>query len=244
MICKNCGKELPEGGLFCPECGTKQENAVESGTPAPEVEVTEIPATDAPVSEPVAAPAETGEGVPDAAQGEPLQVPTDSATQAEGAQQSAPKKKINIITVIVCIIAFIIAFNFFSPDSDSPNNSNSNKSDQLTDSGIADCAVIVFEGINYFGIMEEAFDLEYTDFEYETDGYNRYVVTVYYEYKDKNNKNYKDELVVFFTYQPETEQVRYGKNNFTVPDVMVGGKTEAVEYAKEKMVGWGTEPTD
>lgn len=234
MICKNCGKELPEGGLFCPECGAKQESEVKSETPAPETETTEIPAADAPVSEPVEAPADAGS---------PIEAPAANTPQGEGAN-SAPKKKINIVTVIVCIIAFIVAFNFFGPDSNSPSDSNSNsdKSEQLTDSEIADCAVMVFEEINYFGIMEEAFDLEYTDFDYETDGYNRYVVTVYYEYKDKNNKNYKDELVVYFRYLPETEKIRYGKGNFTVPDVL--GKTEAVEYAKEKMEGWGTEPTD
>lgn len=26
MYCKNCGKELPNGAAFCPECGTKQNN--------------------------------------------------------------------------------------------------------------------------------------------------------------------------------------------------------------------------
>ena len=31
MYCKNCGKEIPEGVRFCPECGADQEAASQNG---------------------------------------------------------------------------------------------------------------------------------------------------------------------------------------------------------------------
>lgn len=27
MVCKNCGANIPNGELFCPNCGTRTENA-------------------------------------------------------------------------------------------------------------------------------------------------------------------------------------------------------------------------
>ncbi|MBO5286016.1 MAG: zinc ribbon domain-containing protein [Clostridia bacterium] len=35
MFCFKCGKELPDGSKFCPECGTSQEQHVEAPAPAP-----------------------------------------------------------------------------------------------------------------------------------------------------------------------------------------------------------------
>ena len=38
MFCFKCGKELPDGSKFCPECGASQEQRVETPTPAVVVE--------------------------------------------------------------------------------------------------------------------------------------------------------------------------------------------------------------
>ena len=42
MFCCNCGKEMPDEGVFCPECGTKQEPQQVVATPVYE----EAPAYD------------------------------------------------------------------------------------------------------------------------------------------------------------------------------------------------------
>lgn len=34
MVCKNCGANIPNGELFCPNCGTRTENANSVNTAA------------------------------------------------------------------------------------------------------------------------------------------------------------------------------------------------------------------
>lgn len=32
MLCKNCGKEMKDSAVYCPECGTKAERSVTENT--------------------------------------------------------------------------------------------------------------------------------------------------------------------------------------------------------------------
>lgn len=55
MFCNQCGKQLPDDTLFCPDCGAKQEVAVETPVQAvtPEPQIQPVPTPVQPVSQPV-----------------------------------------------------------------------------------------------------------------------------------------------------------------------------------------------
>ena len=54
MFCKNCGKELEEGALFCPGCGTRVQDDAQQ--PSSAAEGTEAPAAPRPAPQPAPQP--------------------------------------------------------------------------------------------------------------------------------------------------------------------------------------------
>ncbi len=109
MFCKNCGKEIPEGSVFCGECGTPVEN---QPAPAADVKATQEEGfkVETPVEEtPVAETAPTAETTP------------ESQVQSfeEPVIETKPKKKKKglIITLISLLLVVLIGLGswFFCP---------------------------------------------------------------------------------------------------------------------------------
>lgn len=88
MFCNQCGKELPDDAMFCPECGAKQEAAAAPVVPA--APVAEAPAA-APVAPTPAAPVNAAV---------PAQVPAK--------KKGASKKIIGIVTAAVVVVAVLL----------------------------------------------------------------------------------------------------------------------------------------
>jgi len=152
-------------------------------------------------------------------------------------------KWISKLIAFIVVCALLLIGTSCELSSVSETDSTNSADMQLDDEAVFSNAIKVFEDINYLLIMDRYFDIEYTDFKYETDGYNRYIVALYYDYKDEKNYNHKDEFVVFFSYDPEENVVRWSKNNYVSP---IGkGVSGAMDYAKEiEEFGWGTEPAE
>ena len=105
MYCHNCGQQLPDTALFCPECGTKVAEKVENPeTPVPSTPVAPVPAA------PTAPVPESGpEVAPPQAAGAP--------GSPKPAKEAKKKAKIGILTalaVVVVAVALFVAFNWRS----------------------------------------------------------------------------------------------------------------------------------
>ena len=84
MKCKACGAEIPDGSLFCTECGAK-------------VEQEAIQTNEAPVSEPVSAPQYTSNVAPAAPAAPAAPVYTSNAAPS-AAQTAAPSKANKVVS--------------------------------------------------------------------------------------------------------------------------------------------------
>lgn len=99
MFCSNCGKQLPDGAIFCPECGSRVEMK-----PSPK----ETPASEAPVAPP-----------------DPI-VPVSSVAMAAPSSESSPAQRIRealasplmlAISILVSISTLFSLFHsLFSPN--------------------------------------------------------------------------------------------------------------------------------
>lgn len=120
MLCKNCGKELADSALMCPNCGAPTENwqkvmPAASNSPATESAPKESPAVAA--SEPRTAPATPAPATPPPAS--PFfHVPNPSApassfrtpVQKSASKGGQVKEPLTVIGFILSVIAFVFGF--------------------------------------------------------------------------------------------------------------------------------------
>lgn len=107
MFCKNCGKNLNDGAVFCPECGTKQD-IIEQEVQASDVVVEEVQDVDATVTEEQTAAFEVNTG-------------DDDIEYAVAAPEFTPvpkkkntKKIVGIVSAIAAVaaVAAVVILNF------------------------------------------------------------------------------------------------------------------------------------
>lgn len=99
MICKNCGKELPEGSVLCCFCG----EAVEEISTEPAAE--EIVTTAEEITEAAVAETEDAAVEEDTEAVEEVADETEEASEENAALEAAPKKKAKVWIIILAAVA-------------------------------------------------------------------------------------------------------------------------------------------
>ncbi len=128
MFCQNCGKEIPDGVAFCPECGTKVEKAPAQETVAEEIPAQEtIPAqNEEPAEERLILETKPIEAEPEQDAKPQDAVPAEAAPEAPATAAAGPetkgekagflqKHKTLAIILAAVVVLLIVVAAFFKP---------------------------------------------------------------------------------------------------------------------------------
>ena len=124
-------------------------------------------------------------------------------------------------------------------------NSSSSKSSKPSDAQIQAIAKSMNEEINFMGKLNDKYNLQYSGFRIETDNYNRYILSMHYQYEDSSRNYQSGDVIVYFRWNPETEEYLYKKTNISFPAEGNAVLTEEklINHIKTKEdFGWGTNP--
>ena len=146
--------------------------------------------------------------------------------------------------VLVLLILLILALAGCSDNSKNNGYDEPTESDTLTDEIAVANAKMLNEKYNLE--MDKIFNLKYTASEVETDGYNRYIVRLVYEYENSKRQLNKTDLLIYYTYEPETRELKGSRLCFYPTDGGAAGRKfgqDGWEYLKQdESFGWGTDP--
>lgn len=114
-----------------------------------------------------------------------------------------------------------------------------------SDSQIQSIAIKLNEELNFNGKTNEKYNLQYSNFHYETDGYNRYIAVLHYQYEDTQRHYQSGDVIVYFKYYPQTGTYEYRKTNIAFPG-LVNDEAGCINYIKQKSdFSWGiSTPTE
>ena len=147
--------------------------------------------------------------------------------------------------VLVLLILLVLVFAGCSDNSKNNGYDETTESDTLTDEIAVANAKMLNEKYNLE--MDKIFNLKYTASEVETDGYNRYIVRLVYEYENSKRQLNKTDLLIYYTYEPETRELKGSRLCFYPTDGGAAGRKfgqDGWEYLKQdESFGWGTDPS-
>lgn len=115
-----------------------------------------------------------------------------------------------------------------------------NAKDNLTASQIQSIAEDINEKVNFGGDLSNVYNLQYSNFDYETDGYNRYIVTMHYQYENKKRNYCSNDIIVHFRWLTETEEYQYSYNSVRVPSYFFSEADWIENIKNDEEFGWGT----
>ena len=148
------------------------------------------------------------------------------------------------LIILVLLVLLMLVFAGCSENSTNNDYNEVTKLDTLTDEIAIANAKMLNEKYNLE--MDEVFNLKYTASQVETDGYNRYIVRLVYEYETSSRKLHKNDILIYYTYDPDTKKLKGSRLCFYPTDGGAAGRKfgqDGWEYLKEKeSFGWGTDP--
>ncbi len=144
---------------------------------------------------------------------------------------------------LLLLLLFLLTLNGCSGGD---NGVHSNKNNETISNALTDeQAVANAKKLNeeYNLTMDSVFNLKYTATEVETDGYNRYIVRLVYEYENKNRQLNKSDTLFYYTYAPDTEQISFSRICFWATDNFGISNQNGWDYIKSlENFGWGQDP--
>lgn len=91
--------------------------------------------------------------------------------------------------------------------------------------------------------MDKIFNLSYQDSKAETDGYNRYIVQLVYQYENSNRQLRKNDILFYFTYDPKTEKISSNRICFwDTYNFGIGDKDGWAYLKNNDEFSWGIDP--
>ena len=115
------------------------------------------------------------------------------------------------------------------------------QTNELPEAKVKTIAISLNEELNFNNKTSEKYNLQYSNFHYETDGYNRYIAVLHYQYEDAKRNYQSGDVIVYFTYDPQTDKYRYTRTNIKFPGLILD-EAEYIEYIKQdEQFGWGSQ---
>lgn len=222
-FCTQCGAKLDDDDLFCGVCGVSLVKQDADDHSAEKCE----PSAETPEYEPV----------------------INQTTTASQNNKMKPSV-IALIAVVVVVVALIIcimpkgsknAVDYFDPSAHQSEGPASNKKG-LSDTEVQTIAKKLNEEINFFGDTSDAYNLSYSGFKIESDNYNRYIVCMHYQYEDAKRNYHNGDVIVYFRYDPETDQYYYKRTNIKFPMKSLSEEYLINSIKEDTEFGWGTDP--
>lgn len=91
--------------------------------------------------------------------------------------------------------------------------------------------------------MKRVFNLIYGSSKVETDGYNRYIVQLVYQYENSNRQLNKSDTLFYFTYDPKTDQILFKRMCFwDTYNYGIGDKDGWAYLKNDTEFSWGIDP--
>lgn len=144
---------------------------------------------------------------------------------------------------VLCMI--ILSLFLFGGCGDAPTNDNNANYKQdsliLTDEQAVANAKMLNKKYNLD--MDKIFNLSYQDSKVETDGYNRYIVQLVYQYENANRQLRKNDILFYFTYDPKTEKISSNRICFwDTYNFGVGDRDDWAYLKNNDEFSWGIDP--
>jgi len=143
--------------------------------------------------------------------------------------------------IIFSLLSFIGCGNVPTNDNDGINANHEQEPFTLTDEQAVANAKQLNEEYNLN--MESVFNLMYESSKVETDGYNRYIVQLVYQYENPNRQLKKSDLLFYFTYDPNTDKILFKRICFwDTYNFGIGDKDGWAYLKNDKEFSWGIDP--
>lgn len=91
-------------------------------------------------------------------------------------------------------------------------------------------------------LFKDLYELQFSDGQVESDGYNRYIVFVHYQGEDSDRRYHDGDIIVYFRYLPETDKFEYKDSYWRLPTAGYGADDCINSIKKDEDFGWGTDP--
>ena len=148
--------------------------------------------------------------------------------------------------LVYCLMVLII-FSFVgcavipTSNNDTTNENHKKEVIALTDEQAAASAKMLNEKYNL--TMDRVFNLTYGTVKVETDGYNRYIVQLIYQYETANRQLKKNDALFYFSYDPQTDKILFERICFWDTYNYGIGDKDGWSYLKnDQEFAWGIDP--